>query len=94
MKHYFFLFLFIICALSALCQPRVNSSDRYKIVAQSQPITNPVGWSYSTYDEKWCGCYGICLGEYKRNSKTPRQLTQTICLDTEIKVYILSILQK
>lgn len=75
MRHYLFVFIFVVYGVSALCQPRVNSGDRYKIVAQSQPITNPVGWCYSSYDEKWCGCYGICIGEYKRNSKTPRRLT-------------------
>ena len=70
-----FLIINIIISLEGVCQPRNNGRDKYSIICQSEAILNPIGWSYSTYDEKWCGYYGICLGEYKRNSKTPRQLT-------------------
>lgn len=74
-RKIFLLLTIIIFSLEGACQPRTNGKDKYSIICQSEAILKPVGWSYSNYDEKWCGCYGICLGEYKRNSKTPRQLT-------------------
>lgn len=75
MRQYLFILAIIVGFLECFCQPRTNGIDKYKVISQSQTILNPIGWSYSTYDEKWCGCYGICIGDYKRNSKTPRRLT-------------------
>ncbi len=75
MRKVFMILILSIIPLVGICQPRSNGTDKYKVISQSQVITNPIGWCYSTYDEKWCGCYGICIGEYRRNSKTPRRLT-------------------
>lgn len=75
MRKFLFILVINIGSLACFCQPRTNGIDKYKVISQSRPILNPIGWSYSTYDEKWCGCYGICIDDYKRNSKTPRQLT-------------------
>ena len=70
----FLLFFFILCSCPLYSQPRTNGTDKYKIVARSQSVIDPIGWSYSSYDEKWCACYGLCNDEYKRNSTTPRRL--------------------
>ena len=75
MRKVFIILILSIIPLIARGQPWSNATDKYKVISQSQVITNPIGWCYSTYDEKWCGCYGICIGEYRRNSKTPRRLT-------------------
>lgn len=78
MKQRFVVFLLsMFYSVSVFCQPRTNGVNKFKIEAQSQSIIEPVGWYYSSFDEKWCGCYGICIGEYKRNDKIPRRLTDS-----------------
>lgn len=75
MKKAIAVLMVIFSSLSLFSQPRTNPDDAYIITSQSQLISLPIGWYYSPFDEKWCGYYGLTMGEYKGNHKIPKRLT-------------------
>lgn len=56
-------------------QPRTNSHSLVKRQSKSEILNNPIGWSFSDCDKKWCGHIGLCLSEYKQNEIRPVQLS-------------------
>ena len=69
------IFISFISSITSYSQPRVNNSTTFSTISQSKIISNPVGWSFDTHSEKWCGYYGLCNSTYERNSVTPKKLT-------------------
>ena len=50
---------------------RIDKPYYYKIIQSSPIITNIVGWSYDSSNEKWAGYYNALIGIYRENNKKP-----------------------
>ena len=61
--------------ISCYAQPRANSKNNFKLVAESGKIENPIGWSLDQTVGKWCGYYGVLINDYKNNSTRPLQVS-------------------
>lgn len=80
MKHLRLVCLIIVSVsfFSLFTQQRVSAPNLVHSVSKSAIITNPVGWSYSEWDKKWCGHFGLCLDDYNKNDIKPSQLSSYV----------------
>lgn len=67
--------ILFVNSIHLFAQQRVSTPNLVHFVSKSSIISNPVGWSYSDWDKKWCGHIGLCLDNYSKNDIKPLPLS-------------------